>query len=93
MAARARPARFPPNGAWPAVLRADMAAAFLDYPDTAALTRAITRGEAPAPTSLRRAGARREPIWAREAVMRFVARMNDVANDNAETEDDIRSLL
>jgi hypothetical protein len=58
-------ARYPPTGAWPAQMRADMAAAYLDYCDTRELVAAIVRGEAPAPSSLRGSGRKREPIWAR----------------------------
>lgn len=46
----ALPARYPPIGAWPALMRADMAAAYLDYRDTLELARAVARGEAPPPT-------------------------------------------
>lgn len=67
------PARFPPAGAWPAEMRADMTAAYLDYRDTAELQRAIARGDAPPPTSLRGAGRAREPIWARESLDRRLA--------------------
>jgi len=94
MSARARlPARYPPHGAWPAVLRADMAAAFLDYQDTRELAAAVTRGEAPAPTATRRSGASREPIWARTAVERFVAKVNGVVNDSAVEVENIRDLV
>lgn len=41
------PARYPPTGAWPAVMRADMAAAYPDYRDTRELARGVSRGEAP----------------------------------------------
>jgi hypothetical protein len=41
------PARYPPTGAWPAVMRADMAAAYLDYRDTNELARGVSRGERP----------------------------------------------
>jgi hypothetical protein len=61
----ALPARYPPTGAWPAQMRADMAAAYLDYRDTAEMAAAVSRGDAPAPSSLRGTGRRREPIWAR----------------------------
>ena len=38
------PARYPPIGTWPALMRADMAAAYLDYRDTGELARAVARG-------------------------------------------------
>lgn len=87
------PARFPPHGAWPAVLRADMAAAYLDYPDTAALSRAVLCGDAPPPSTMRRAGGKREPVWAQEALQRFVAKANGVANDNGPEKVRLRDLV
>ena len=44
--ARSLPARYPP-GAWPAQMRADMVAAFLDFESTAELAAAVKRGEVP----------------------------------------------
>jgi hypothetical protein len=38
------PARHPPNGAWPAEMRADVAAAFLDYDRTGQLYAALEHG-------------------------------------------------
>ena len=38
----ALPARYPPVGVWPALMRADMAAAYLDYRDTGELARAAS---------------------------------------------------
>lgn len=67
------PARFPPAGAWPAAMRADMAAAYLDFPDTRALAAAVVRGEAPPPSALRTIAGKREPMWARADLERFVA--------------------
>ena len=69
----ALPARYPPTGTWPAQMRADMAAAYLDYRDTAELAAAVARGNAPPPSSLRGSGRRREPIWARIDLDRRVA--------------------
>jgi hypothetical protein len=59
-------------------LRADMTAAFLDYPNTTDLQRAIERKEAPAPTGLRGAGRAREPVWCRVACETFVVRRHHV---------------
>ena len=73
MARSALPARYPPTGTWPAQMRADLVAGYLDFPDTSQLTAAIHRGEAPRPSSLRGAGRRREPVWARVDLDRFVA--------------------
>lgn len=44
-------------------MRADMVAAYLDYRDAAELTRAVARGEAPAPTGYHGTGRSREPVW------------------------------
>lgn len=71
--ARVLPVRYPPTGAWPAQMRADMAAAYLDFRNSAELTAAVVRGEAPTPSSLRGAGRKREPIWARQDLDRCVA--------------------
>lgn len=87
------PARFPPFGAWPAVLRADMAAAFLDYPDTSALAAAVAKGDAPAPTAMRKAGDKREPVWARGAIEQFIASRHGVANDNGPAPSTLRDLV
>jgi len=70
------PARYPPTGAWPAQMRADMAAAYLDYADTTQLAAAVRRGEAPAPSSMRGSGRRREPIWARADLDRVASRFH-----------------
>jgi hypothetical protein len=80
---RSRPARYPPHGAWPAEMRADMAAAFLDYATTGELTKAITRGEAPRPTDTRRVKGCREPIWAREALAGHVANRHEITSDTS----------
>jgi hypothetical protein len=47
------PARYPP-GPWPGQMRADMVAAFLDFENTADLAAAVSRGEAPRPSALRK---------------------------------------
>jgi hypothetical protein len=73
MARSTLPARYPPSGTWPAQMRADMAAAYLDYRDTSELAAAISRGQAPPPSSLRGSGRRREPVWARVELDRCVA--------------------
>jgi hypothetical protein len=44
-------------------MRADMTAAFFDYPDTSALFRAVERSEAPRPSGTRGTGSGREPVW------------------------------
>ena len=64
----ALPARYPPIGIWPALMRADMAAAYLDYRDTAELARAVLRGEAPPPIGYHGTGRAREPVWSKAAI-------------------------
>ncbi len=49
-------------------MRADMAAAYLDYRDTAELSRAVARGEAPPPTAYHGVGRHREPVWSKAAI-------------------------
>lgn len=66
------PARYPPSGAWPAVMRADMAAAYLDYRNTSDLARAVTRGEAPPPIGYHGTGRVRESIWLKAAIDNFL---------------------
>jgi len=49
-------------------MRADMAAAYLDYRDTGELARAVMRGEAPPPTGYHGIGRSREPVWSKAAI-------------------------
>jgi hypothetical protein len=87
------PARYPPLGAWPAQMRADMAAAYLDYRDTAKLLAAIHRGEAPPPSSLRGKGRNREPVWTRDALDRHLAPCLSTGQDQYAQGEDLRSLV
>lgn len=66
------PARYPPTGAWPTVMRADMAAAYLDYRDTGELARGVSRGEAPPPIGYHGIGRAKEPIWSKAAIDNFL---------------------
>lgn len=66
------PARYPSTGAWPTVMRADMAAAYLDYRDTGELARGVSRGEAPLPIGYHGIGPAREPIWSKAAIDNFL---------------------
>ena len=66
------PARYPPIGTWPALMRADMAAAYLDYRDTGELARAVARGEAP-PIGYHGIGRAREPVWSKAVIDDFTA--------------------
>lgn len=91
MPARDAPPRFPPHGAWPAVMRADMVAAFFDFDTVAALSVAVARGEVPRPTDARTRGRSREPLWSLEACRNFVARRHELA-DGPET-DNLAALV
>lgn len=62
------PARYPPTGVWPAEMRADMVAAYLDYRNTSELARAVARGDAPPPTGYHGTGRSKEPVWAKRHV-------------------------
>ena len=55
-------------------MRADMAAAYLDFANTSELVAAIRRGDAPAPSATRGSGRRREPIWAKVDLDRVASR-------------------
>jgi hypothetical protein len=74
MRQHARAPRYPENGAWPAEMRIDMLAAYLDFRNVEELVRAISKGCAPAPTSCRTRGRSREPIWSKVIVDEYVAR-------------------
>jgi hypothetical protein len=65
--------RYPANGAWPAEMRIDMLAAYLDFRNVRELVLAVSRGEAPPPTSYRGAGRSREAVWAKAIVDDYVA--------------------
>jgi len=92
MGSRAQPARFPPFGAWPAVMRADMAAAYFDCRDTLELARQVQQGEAPPPTSIRGKGRAKEPVWAREACERFLARRHQIL-ERDRSDEDVSALI
>jgi hypothetical protein len=87
--ARSLPARYPPD-AWPAQMRADMVAAFLDFENTAELAAAVKRGEVPPPSALRKTGIKSEPVWSRVHLERFstpsiVSADGPLAIENLET--------
>jgi len=65
--------RYPANGAWPAEMRLDMLAAYLDFRSVRELVLAVSRGEAPPPTRYRGAGRAREAIWVKVIVDEHVA--------------------
>jgi len=66
-------ARYPVNGAWPAEMRIDMLAAYLDFRTVKELALAISRGHAPPPTGYRGAGRSREAVWVKAVVDNHVA--------------------
>lgn len=72
-----RPARFP--ALWPEEFTAETVAAFLDFPTTRELCKGIARGEAPQPTSFRRAKGAIQCIWHKAAVVKFVAERHAAA--------------
>jgi hypothetical protein len=70
---RSLSARYPVNGAWPAEMRIDMLAAYLDFRTVRELAVAISRGHAPPPTGYRGVGRSREAVWAKAIVDNHVA--------------------
>src|ERR1700716_3676608 len=66
-------ARYPVNGAWPAEMRIDMLAAYLDFRSVRELVLAASRREGPPPTSYRGVGRSREAVWAKAVVDDYVA--------------------
>jgi hypothetical protein len=89
---RIMPARYPPGGVWPAQMRADMAAAYLDISDTTELALAVSRGDAPAPSALRGVGLKREPVWARVDLDRHVAPLAPRMQDD-QTGENLSSIV
>ena len=87
------PARYPPVGAWPAQMRADMAAAYLDYADTDELARAISRGEAPAPCCLRGKGRKREPVWNKDTLDGYLVPRASGNQDRDDAREDLQGLV
>lgn len=67
------------------MMRADMAAAYLDFENTGELARAIARGEAPPPRGYRGTGRMRQPVWSKTIMDRFAASIGK--RDLKETED------
>ena len=81
------PARYPPIGAWPALMLADMAAAYLDFTNTRELARAVRRGEAPPPVAYRGIGRARQPVWSKAAIDLFTSPRSGVNRDGIVGED------
>lgn len=81
------PARYPPIGTWPALMRADMVAAYLDYRDTAELARGVSRGEAPPPSGYQGIGRARQPVWSKAAIDHFTVPSRTVEPGGSEGQD------
>jgi hypothetical protein len=89
----AKPARFPPNGSWPLILPADMAAAVMGYENTRQLAKGVTSGDVPPPTGLRLIGKKREPVWAYEICRRYISRRHEVIGENELHHLDVKALI
>jgi hypothetical protein len=68
-------------------MRADMAAAYLDYRDTGELARAVLRGEAPPPIGYHGSGRAREPVWSKLTIEDFMAPTKALDADRSEGSD------
>jgi hypothetical protein len=68
-------------------MRADMAAAYMDYRNTGELARAVVRGEAPPPTGYHGIGRAREPVWSKAAIDNFAALGRALDLDRSEGKD------
>jgi hypothetical protein len=90
---RSLAARHPPHGAWPAEMRADMVAAYLDFETTGRLYAAVLRGEAPRPTGERLRNGRREPTWALDTLKAHVAKRHEIASDALPRKENIGDLV
>lgn len=77
-----RPARFPEHGLWPFEMRADMAAAFLDFGTTRELMAGIVEGDAPKATAIRGEGRSREPVWHVDSLKEFLAKRHGTSIDD-----------
>jgi hypothetical protein len=74
-------------------MRADMAAAFLDYESTRDFICAVKCGEAPLPTTVRGKARSREPIWSRAELERFVAQSDQTGQTQGTPAEDLASLV
>jgi hypothetical protein len=90
---RSLPARYPVHGAWPGEMRADMAAAFLDYDTSGQFLQAVLQGDAPRPSSERSQAGRREPMWALDVLQAHIANRHQIANDASQSTESIGSLV
>jgi len=90
---RALPARYPPHGAWPAMMRADLAAAFFDRKDTKELSVAVIRGEVPPPCGSIGTGRSKEPVWTIDYYRAFIARRFDGGATERSEVDDLADMV
>lgn len=67
-------------------MRADIAAANLDYRDTGD-SRAVGRGEAPLPIGYHGVGRAREPVWSKAIIDKITAPCKAMAPDGLEGQD------
>jgi hypothetical protein len=74
-------------------MRADMAAAYMDYRSAKEFTSAVRRGDAPAPSSLRGQGRNREPIWARADLDRHIAPLESASQDGDPAKENLQALV
>ena len=68
-------------------MRADMAAAYMDYRNTGELARAVVRGEVPPPTGYHGTGRDREPVWSKVVIDNFTATASALDLDRSEGKD------
>jgi hypothetical protein len=87
------PARYPPLGSWPAQMRADVVAAYLDFSNTSELAASISRGEVPPPSSFRGKGRNRQPVWNRGALDQHLVPRLSCGHDQEQEGEDLRSLV
>lgn len=91
--AGALPARYPPHGAWPAVMRADVVAAFFDCKDTKALAAAVLRGDVPPPCGSFNKGRAKEPIWTIDYCRDFLVRRYGGSAGQSSGSEDLADLV
>lgn len=90
---RALPARYPLHGAWPEMMRADMAAAFFDRKDTKDLAAAVVRGEVPPPCGSIGTGKAKEPVWTRSYCLAFIGRRYDAGAAERAVSEDLADMV
>ena len=68
-------------------MRADMAAAYLDFRNTGELARAVVRGDAPLPTGYHGVGRAREPVWSKAVIDNLIAPARTLDLDRSKGKD------